>query len=186
MFLMKRIDFVRFVSYSLAQLVGAFLAAVMVYLTYFDELKLYPAGMYSIDTAAIFATYPVNADGQFSSVFDQTFASFLFIISLLSITDKKNCKLAPAAVSVLIGIALVIIGTSFGYLTGYAINPARDLGPRLFTAIAGWGTSPFVEGNYFFWIPLFGPFFGSAIATLVYFLLIGNHWTDQEAAELLS
>jgi glycerol uptake facilitator-like aquaporin len=69
---------------------------------------------------------------------DEFFASSLFIISILAITDKKN-NLQQPFIALFIGLTLLTIGTSYGYHSGFAINPARDLWPRIFTAIAGWG-----------------------------------------------
>ena len=65
------------------------------------------------------------------------------------------------------------------YNSGYAINPARDLGPRIFTLIGGWGTQVFSAGRYFFWIPIVAPMVGSLVATLFYTLLISNNWVEE-------
>lgn len=69
----------------------------------------------------------------------------------------------------------MIIGAAFGYNCGYAINPARDLSPRLLTFIAGWGPQVFEFRNYF-WIPVVGPTIGSLVGTILYYTFIGNHW----------
>ena len=87
----------------------------------------------------------------FGGFFDQFFGTALLIIFVLAITDKNNNDLPNGTAPILVGITIITIGTSFGYNCGYAINPARDFGPRLFTAIAGWGLKPFTTGNYFFW-----------------------------------
>jgi glycerol uptake facilitator protein len=70
----------------------------------------------------------------------------------------------------------VAIGISFGANAGYAINPARDFGPRLFALIAGWGDIA-IPGDYgnvnsYLWIPIVGPFVGGAIGAVVYDLFI--------------
>jgi len=80
-----------------------------------------------------------------------------------------------------IGWAVFAIGTSFGANTGYAINPARDFGPRLFAYFAGWGkvalpgtlNGPGGFSNYF-WIPIVGPLVGGIIGVLLYDLFIGD------------
>jgi glycerol uptake facilitator len=71
-----------------------------------------------------------------------------------------------------VGFIVVAIGLSFGANAGYAINPARDFGPRLFALIAGWGKVA-LPGNYgnvntYFWIPIIGPLLGGAIGAYVY------------------
>jgi glycerol uptake facilitator-like aquaporin len=63
--------------------------------------------------------------------------------------------------------------------TGYAINPVRDFIPRVFTAIFGWGVGVFSTSNYFFWVPLIGPFIGAILAAIIYTLMIGNSLHDE-------
>ena len=67
-----------------------------------------------------------------------------------------------------------LIGMTFGYNSGYAINPARDLGPRLFTAIAGWGSDVFRAGNDWWWVPIVGPLLGGVLGGVVYDLFVTN------------
>lgn len=73
----------------------------------------------------------------------KVFATFLLISCILAITDSENMMPNKGLVPIALGSIVFAIGTSFGYNCGYAINPARDLGPRIFTAIAGWGIEPF-------------------------------------------
>jgi glycerol uptake facilitator-like aquaporin len=72
---------------------------------------------------------------------------------------------------------VLLIGMTFGFNSGYAINPARDLGPRLFTAIAGWGPDVFRWGHNWWWVPIAGPLVGGVVGGWTYKLLIGNHHT---------
>jgi glycerol uptake facilitator protein len=65
-------------------------------------------------------------------------------------------------------------------LTGYAINPARDFGPRLASSLLGWGTSVFRSHNGYFWVPLVAPLVGGVCGTLLYDLTIGRHLPDPE------
>ena len=66
-----------------------------------------------------------------------------------------------------------LIPVSFGFNAGYAINPARDFSPRLFTLIAGWGAETFSYGDtYWFYVPILGPFVGGAIGAACYTLLV--------------
>lgn len=151
----------------------------MVFLVYLNQLGKYKNGMYSMDTAGIFATYPYDLQDSantFSMFFDQFFSTSLFIITILAITDKRNTEIPHELVALFIGLSLTVIGTSFGSNCGFAVNPARDFAPRVFTAIAGWGSKPFTAGNHFFWIPLFVPMFGSVFGTFLYSLFVSNHW----------
>lgn len=66
------------------------------------------------------------------------------MVGILAVCDKKNSEVLSGLKPFMIGIILWAIGSSFGMNAGYAINPARDFGPRLFTAMAGWGEEVFV------------------------------------------
>jgi len=65
------------------------------------------------------------------------------MVCIMAITDNRNSIHTQADVAISIGALVLVIGVSFGTNCGYAVNPARDLGPRLFTLAAGWGTKVF-------------------------------------------
>jgi hypothetical protein len=75
--------------------------------------------------------------------------------------DARNQQPAPGTAPVLVGLLVMAVGMGFGFNAGYAINPARDLGPRLFTAVAGWGGEVFRAGNGWWWVPLVAPPIGA-------------------------
>jgi glycerol uptake facilitator-like aquaporin len=74
-----------------------------------------------------------------------------------------------------VGALVALIGMSFGLNAGYAINPARDLGPRLFTSLAGWGSEVFRAGNGWWWVPIVAPCIGAVLGGLAYDLFITRH-----------
>lgn len=138
--------------------------------------------MHSIEASSVFGTLPRNfthgtAIKTFSLFFDLFYASTLFIICTLAISDDNNTptKLPHVIKAVLVGLALLVIGTAFGINSGFEINPARDFGPRMFTLIFGWGSKVFEAGPYFFWIPMVAPMIGGAFAVAIYELVIGNN-----------
>ena len=99
--------------------------------------------------------------------FDRNDAVILLLLLLiLAITDSDNQPLAPGLQAILIGLIVVAIGISWGGMHGYAINPARDFGPRLFTLAAGFKDTGF-ENNVF-WVPIIGPLLGGLLGALVY------------------
>jgi aquaglyceroporin related protein len=111
--------------YTFAQLVGSFLASFSVFLVYHNALSKYPKGMYSIETAGIFGTYPNDLNDEtntFSMFFEQFFATALFLIAILSITDKKNYDIPHPMAAILIGMTLTGIATAFGYNSGNKNN----------------------------------------------------------------
>ncbi|GBQ42076.1 hypothetical protein AA11237_2868 [Acidocella aminolytica 101 = DSM 11237] len=74
----------------------------------------------------------------------------------------------------MVGMAVAAIGMSFGVDAGYAINPARDFGPRLFTWVAGWGPNAFPGPHGYWWVPILGPLVGGPLAVYVYKLFISD------------
>ena len=72
-------------------------------------------------------------------------------------------------------LLVVAIGVAFGFNAGYAINPARDFGPRLFTAVAGWGGGVFTAGNGWWWVPIVGAVVGAILGAWLYDVCVGTH-----------
>lgn len=163
--------------YTLAQLVGAMLASWVVYITYHEALDFFDGGVRQVTgeqaTASIWATYPQpylsNVPG---GLIDQIVGTALLLLCIFALTDSRNtapeAKLGP----LLVGAAVFLIGMTFGYNAGYAINPARDLGPRLFTAMAGWGSEVFRAYDGWWWVPIVGPLIGGVLGGAIYDLLI--------------
>ena len=75
---------------------------------------------------------------------------------------------------------------SFGYNAGYAINPARDFGPRLFTAVGGWGSEVFRAGGSWWWVPIVGPIAGGLTGGFVYDALIARHHPTESPTDRAS
>ena len=94
-------------------------------------------------TAGIWSTYPTEGISQGNGVGDQVFGTFLLLMCIRGITDEKNAKLPGYLAPFIVGLCVLNIGICFGYNCGYAINPARDLGPRIFTLMCGFGTDTF-------------------------------------------
>ncbi len=126
MLLLRRLSWMKFFIYVSAQFIGAFLGAVFIYINYYEKISSLD---YDLKTASIFATYPKI--GVLGAFFDQIFVTSLLVIVVLAVTDKNNEDLSQACVAALLGIAITIIGISFGYNCGYPLNPARDFAPRL-------------------------------------------------------
>jgi glycerol uptake facilitator-like aquaporin len=165
--------------YSLAQLGGAFCGAAVTFLTYREALDHFDGGVRSVAgphaTAGIFATYPQPFLSLAGGIVDQVVGTALLLLLVLAIGDGKNFAPEPRLGPILVGAAVVLIGMTFGYHAGYAINPARDLGPRLFTLVAGWGGEVFSAGNGWWWVPIVGPLLGGVLGGWTYDALIARH-----------
>lgn len=95
---------------------------------------------------------------------------------LFALTDLLNDPPGANLGPLLIGLLIVAIGMAFGADAGYAINPARDFGPRLASFITGYHTAWRDQyGNFYFWVPIVGPLIGGALGAGLYKLLIGRY-----------
>ncbi|NOZ39435.1 MAG: MIP family channel protein [Planctomycetes bacterium] len=173
--------------YCLAQLAGAFVASVVVYATYHEALHHFDGGTRQVvgehATAGIWATYPQlflsNVPG---GLVDQIVGTALLLLCIFALTDERNSAPQAMLAPVVVGTVVFLIGMTFGFNAGYAINPARDLGPRLFTAFAGWGSEVFRAHDGWWWVPIVGPLIGGVLGGATYDLFI-HRWHPQEDSE---
>ncbi|KAG2177837.1 hypothetical protein INT43_003084 [Umbelopsis isabellina] len=164
--------------YIFAQIFGAFIGAAIVFGNYRKGFtKFAGEGKYTVtgpnQTAEVFATYPNDIMTTEGSFFEEMLGTCILLIVILAQTDHHNMyagNMLPLAV----GLCVAAIGFGLGYQTGYAVNPARDLGPRIFSAIAGWGPEVFTASNSFTWVPVIAPFVGGALGGLIYELFIDS------------
>jgi glycerol uptake facilitator protein len=182
-------------GYIIAQVGGAFVAAAVLYLNYKQSINSFEAAnditrgtLDSVSSFSIFATFPAeyyqNSWGPF---LDEMIGTALLVGVVLALIDEFN--LAPQANlgPLLIGVLVMGIGMSFGANSGYAINPARDLGPRLFAWLQGWEDIA-VPGNYanvdaYMWIPIVAPIVGGLVGAFIYDFFIGSVLRARRAAE---
>ncbi|KAG8227817.1 hypothetical protein J437_LFUL010975 [Ladona fulva] len=171
--------------YILAQYIGAFFASACVYLIYLgiplssDALDAFDGGVRAVpDTAGIFATYPADHLSLLIGFCDQVLGTFILLLAVCAITDKKNMQVPQGLVPLLIGLVVVAIGASLGFNCGYAINPARDLAPRLFTLAAGWGLKTFTYKAWW-WVPILGPHVGAILGAGLYAFMVEFHWPPE-------
>lgn len=165
--------------YVLAQVAGAFVASVIVFVTYHEAFAAFDGGVRQVlgdqGTAGIFATYPRPFLSTFPGGFiDQVVGTAILMGAIFAISDARNVPPPAGLAPLLVGLLVVAIGASFGFNSGYAINPARDFGPRLFTAVAGWGTEVFRAGNYWWWVPIVAPCIGALLGGWTYDVLVGK------------
>ncbi|XP_066538883.1 aquaporin-10a isoform X2 [Hoplias malabaricus] len=177
----------KLVPYSLSQILGAYLASAVVFLMYHDAIMGYGGGVLTVtgpnETASIFATYPTEGVSLQTNIFDQVVGTATLLLCILPLNDKRNrpapeALLPPIVAAVVLGIAM-----SMSSNCGGAINPARDLGPRLFTFTAGWGIEVFTCFDYFFWVPLVAPLVGAVLGSCFYLVFIQWHLPDLETED---
>jgi len=144
--------------YTLAQTLAAFCAAAVVYANYKSAIDVFETGARSVpgysnhSTAGIFATYPAPFMTTTGAFFSEFLASAILMFSIFALQAHAGA-LTP------LGLAFVFIGIAacFGWETGFAINMARDFGPRCFISMVGYGGNVWKASNYYFWVgfPLF-------------------------------
>ncbi|XP_037608910.1 aquaporin-3-like [Sebastes umbrosus] len=169
----------KFPLFFFFQTLGAFLGAAIVFGMYFDALWDFSPGELIVvgenATAGIFATYPSKHLTLVNGFFDQVIGTAALIMCILAIVDPHNNPVPSGLAPFTVGFVVLVIGLSMGFNAGYAVNPARDLGPRIFTAMAGWGTEVFTANTYWFFVPICAPFLGAVVGVLIYQLMIGYH-----------
>jgi glycerol uptake facilitator protein len=123
--------------------------------------------------ASVFFTHPGLAVTPMHALSDQIVITAFLLFGIFAITEQFN-EMAPKANSgaLIIGLLIATIGASMGYLEAWAINPARDFGPRLFAYVAGWGASALPAPGDYWWIPIVGPLIGGMIGAGAYQWLI--------------
>jgi glycerol uptake facilitator protein len=170
--------------YWLSQVAGAFTAALILYFVYQGALvhalsvNHLTIGQIAQSTTGngygwIFYTFPKGFVGTFGAFGDEFIGTALLVGLILVIVDARNQPVQSNLNPLIIGLLIVAIGASFGLNTGYAINPARDFGPRLWIAIVSGGASLSAD-NYYFWIPIVAPLTGGVVGAFIYDYTIGK------------
>ncbi|WP_270888372.1 MIP/aquaporin family protein [Pedococcus sp. 5OH_020] len=163
--------------YALAQTVGAFLAALVVRWNYSEVIHSIDPGT-TIATQGIFSTLPGNGAlpvGTLGALRDQVIGTAILLVCVLAITDLRNTSPGANLAPLLVGLAVVAIGMAWGTDAGYAINPARDVGPRLASLVTGYGSAMSDQhGHLYFWVPIVGPLVGALVGAAFYDGLMGR------------
>lgn len=177
------------IPYFVAQVVGAFLGAVVVYILFYPVIDNYNAvhhltrAVDGMPTAGVFFTHPGLANSPLHALVDQIILTAFLIFGIFAVTEQYN-EMAPQANSgaLIIGLIVAAIGASMGYLEAWAINPARDLGPRIFAYIAGWGPQAFPSPGNYWWVPIVGPLIGGVVGGAAYQYLVRPYLPKYAAA----
>jgi glycerol uptake facilitator protein len=152
--------------YTIAQVAGAFVAAALVYENYLPAFHRVDPALEK--TAGVFTTFPAFPSFPQAGFLDQVIGTALLLLFIFAITDEFNMPPGANLAPLMIGLVVVAIGMSFGGMHGYAINPARDFGPRLFTVVAGFRNNGITDGSRIWWVPVVAPLLGGVIGAAVY------------------
>ncbi|PKH06818.1 MIP/aquaporin family protein [Moritella sp. Urea-trap-13] len=169
--------------YIFSQLAGAFCSAALVYGLYSNLFTDYEIANgflrnseAALSTAGIFSTYP-HPSLTFIGAFAVEFViTAVLMFAILALGDEGNGEPRGAMNPVLIGVLIAVIGGSLGPLTGFAMNPARDFGPKLFAYFAGWDYAlTGAKDIPYFIVPILGPIVGACFGGWLYPKVIGQY-----------
>ncbi|XP_017694504.1 PREDICTED: aquaporin-10 isoform X1 [Lepidothrix coronata] len=136
------------------------------------------------ETASIFATYPADNVSLANGFVDQVIGTGVLLTGVMGIMDNRNKGVPEGLDPVIIAMLVLSIEVSMGANCGCPLNPTRDIGPRLFTYLAGWGPEVFSRGNGWWWVPLVAPLLGSAVGTYLYQLFVAFHYPEEDGDAL--
>lgn len=170
--------------YILAQIAGAFCSAALVYTLYsslfFDYEQAHQmirGSTASLELASVFSTYPHPSLSTGQAFLVEMVITAILMGVIMALGDDSNGLPRGAMAPLLVGLLIAVIGSSMGPLTGFAMSPARDLGPKLMTFFAGWGEIALTGGRAipYFIVPVVAPIVGACLGAGAYRLLIARH-----------
>lgn len=167
--------------YLAGQYLGAFAASAVVFITYHEAFEAFDGGNRSaygssVSTGQIFATYPsvfLTIAGSFA---DQIIGTALLMFAVLAVSDDKGLKIPTWLQPLVMCFVITTLCIAYGLNCMAVLNPARDLSPRLFTTISGWGWASFQPmGGHYWWVAgILGPHLGAILGGWVYLLSIDH------------
>ncbi|GAB5367605.1 hypothetical protein AAMO2058_001245100 [Amorphochlora amoebiformis] len=175
--------------YTVAQMLGAFVGSGLAFLDhkpFLDQLDVTNGVQRAVTgpgaTAGIFVTFPAPQISMIHAFADEVLTTAALLMCVFAIGDNKNLAPKGNIGPVIVGglVALLILG--FGGISGVAMNPARDLGPRIMTFLAGYGSEVFTAYNNYWWIPIIAPLIGAPLGGAVYSAFVDNSEQDESGS----
>lgn len=166
--------------YALAQTAGAFVAALIIRWNYSEVLQRFDPGLTS-KSQGVFSTLPGAGITEWGALRDQIIGTAILLFLIFAVTDARNSLPGANLAPLIVGLIVVAIGMAFAVNAGYAINPARDFGPRLASFLTGYETAFLDPSGYpYFWVPIVGPLAGGVIGAGLYELFVGRFLPSDE------
>ncbi|AWS40930.1 MIP/aquaporin family protein [Streptosporangium sp. 'caverna'] len=182
----KGFPWYKVLPYALAQTAGAFVAAIIVRFNYGEVLEKVDPGL-TTKTQLVFSTLPGNGTlpiGTWGAFRDQVIGTAILLMLILAVSDTRNSAPLANLAPFIVGLIVVGIGMAWGTNAGYAINPARDFGPRLASFLTGYENAWRDQyGRLYFWVPIVAPVIGALIGAGLYQALVGRFLPEEEEPE---
>lgn len=157
--------------FVLAQTLGAFVGALIVRVTYADFIRSVDPNL--TETQSIFSTLPGDPVSIPTAFLDQVVGTAILVFMIFALVHPRNKGPLANMAPFMIGLIVVGIGMAWGSNAGYAINPARDFGPRLASWLTGYDTAWVTgDGTPYWWLPIVAPIVGAVIGGGLFKLLI--------------
>lgn len=152
-----------------AQFVGAFIGALIVRYAYSDQIRAIDPD-HTKATQGIFSTSPGAGVSMTTAFIDQIIGTAILVAVIFALTNAVNNPPLGNMAPLIIGILVVAIGMAWGTNAGYAINPARDFGPRLASLVTGYGDAMFSANGpeLYFWVPIVAPIIGGILGGAIF------------------
>lgn len=185
----RRFSWRKVLPYWGAQVFGALIGAGVVYLLFSPVIDQFNATNHLLRSsggaAGMFFTHPGLAISKAHAFMDEIVLTAFLIFGIFAITEHFN-EMAPGANAgaLIIGLLVALIGASMGYLEAWAINPARDFGPRLFCFFTGWGSSALPSPDSYWWVPIIAPLIGGVVGGGAYQVLVWPFLPAKQRARL--
>ena len=167
-------------GFIVSQVIGGFLGGALTYALFSPAINAYNAAHHAVRNAAsglttsgIFFTHPNVGITTGHAFMDEVILTGALVIGILALSDAYNSngqlgKIQP----LIVGLLVAMVGGFGGELEAWALNPARDLGPRIFAWFAGWGQNAFPGPNGYWWVPIVAPILGGIVAGAIYNFLL--------------
>jgi glycerol uptake facilitator protein len=165
--------------YWIAQIIGCFLGALGVYLCYRDGLvatgmpNVWCTGPGGVFASTFWGLGPKGSGADYSlltATITEIIGTAVLLWGILGVGDQKNIGVGANLGGLMVGFVVLAVGLSLGGPSGYAINPARDFGPRLFGTLVG--TSGLFSGLYWLVAPIIGPLIGGLVGIFTYDMFV--------------
>lgn len=156
--------------YMAAQIAGGFCGAALTFLNYRPAFLKNDPDL--SQTAGVLTTFAAFPDLPAAGLLDQVLGTAILLLMIFALSDDRNLPPQSNLAPVLVGLVVIAIGMCFGGMHGYAINPARDFGPRLFAVVAGFRNNGLTDGSNAFLVPIVGPLVGGLVGAAAYDLCI--------------
>ena len=173
----RKFPWAKVIPYCLTQILGGLVGAALVAFLFGPVIQQINLAHHHAradgGAAGVFFTHPGVGITVMHAFGDEVILTAFLIFGIFAVTEQYN-EMAPGPNfgALIIGLLVALIGASMGYLEAWAINPARDLGPRIFCFWAGWGSAAFPSPEDYWWVPVAGPLLGGAVGGGAYQVLI--------------